>query len=205
MQQRRLLVAGSMAVLAIVVLWLPKPGRSEHISDYATCAAAGYPITDTEPPVCRGPGNQNYTGPHQNMAPDGPAYTSRNFQILVDGDLATGYQRGQQVITTQADWQAFWSKLHEGTNTSPPVIPVDFEVHDVVAFVQGRQSTDGYSLRVTAVLTSDSGSSLSFVEQSPGPLCPVVAKSSNRYLLIQTPKLPEPVSFKISDVAHDCR
>ncbi len=205
MVRRRWLAIGTLAALVLLVLLAPKSGHTEHITDFATCAAAGYPITDTEPPVCRGPGNQNFIGPAQNMAPTGPIYTTRTFQILVDGDLATNFERGQFHATTPQDWQELWQKLHSGTQTQPPIIPVNFDSNDVVAFVQGHHDTDGYSLRATAVLTSDTGSSLSFVEQAPGPLCPVSAKPSNRYLIIQVPKLTEPISYKVSDVAHDCR
>lgn len=205
MVQRHLIVVASMAIIVLVILWTPKPGHSDTVTDYASCTAAGYAVTDTEPPVCRGPGNQNYTGSVQNMAASGPAYTTNAFQILVDGDLATNFDRGQFLLTNSNDWQSFWQRVHAGTNTQPPLIPVDFGDHDVVAFVQGNQATDGYSLRSTAVLTSQTGSSISFVEQTPGPMCPVISRPSNRYLIIQTPKLIEPVSFKISTVTHDCR
>ncbi|HEY6737191.1 MAG TPA: protease complex subunit PrcB family protein [Candidatus Saccharimonadia bacterium] len=201
--RRPLLVWGAMLAAAAALLWLPLPGRVERIASYADCAAAGYPITESNPPVCHGP-KRAYVGPEADTASSGPALVSQPFTIYVTGDSHSDYPERQLVITNQADWEKFWADVHTAVTPRPPILSVDFNKLDVIAVSAGRQQTDGYSLRVTAVLASPAGSSVNVVKRVPTLSCPVNNTATNPYLIVTTAKLPAPVSFYTNTDPRHC-
>jgi hypothetical protein len=57
----QLLIAGLLGLALAVVLYA---GTTSRIDSYTACKDAGFPILDTEPPICRD-GLNNFTGSRQ--------------------------------------------------------------------------------------------------------------------------------------------
>lgn len=194
------LAAGS---LALAVFLVRPAGKPEIIESFQACREAGYVVTQSNPPVCHGPG-KSFTGPPLDAETLQPVVASLGMTTLVDGDTAGNYPKAQLVIANQAEWEKFWHDVHAGLSETPPLLPVDFTKHQVVAVTTGRLPTDGYTLRVTSISAGINGSTVNLVQGYPTTVCPVQTTPSNRYLIVQVDKLTAPVSFHISDEARPC-
>jgi hypothetical protein len=165
---------------------------------------AGYPLIQTDPPICKD-GPHNFTGTPLPQATPLPERHSQAFDILVDGDThGTVPAHSQKFIHNQSDWQSYWREVHSGLPTLPPIIPVDFTANDVVAVSLGRQATGGYGLKITSIDTTAAGTTVSLTESTPTITCVVTQAFSNRYLIVRTEKLTEPVIFRITSDKRHC-
>ena len=180
-------------------------GTTEPIDSFAACAQAGYPITDSNPPLCQN-GSANYLGtPVADAAPTTAPTTSSPFEILVDGDThAPTPAYGQIQIDTEAEWQGYWARAHASLPALPPLIPVDFATSTVIAASLGVQSNTGYQLKITAISTSVAGDIVDITESTPTITCPVTERPTNRYLIVRTTKLTAPTSFRITKEMRHC-
>lgn len=196
-------LAGGL-ILAIVVTIFFFAGRTEPIDSYEACVEAGYPVLESNPPVCRA-NNHNFTGTPLPIASPQEPTSSVLFELLVDGDTkAEQPVHGQQVITTQDQWQAYWAETHVGMSQSPPIIPVDFASSQVVVASLGIKPTGGYGLRVTSISASGRGTVVNLTETTPGQRCIVTDAQSNRYVIVRTPILTSPVNFNVNRAQRDC-
>ncbi|HEX3082621.1 MAG TPA: protease complex subunit PrcB family protein, partial [Candidatus Saccharimonadia bacterium] len=188
----------SLVLAAIVAIWITA-GYTEPIDSYTACVTAGYPVFDSNPPVCRA-GSRNFTGlPSPTPTPPAPV-TSVPFEILVDGDTHSPVPgHDQQLITTQSQWQTYWRSVHGGLPTLPPILPVDFSSSSVIGTSLGAKPTGGYSLKITSITTGSAGSVIDVTESTPTITCLVTQSITNRYLIVRTDTpLKDPVSFRIT-------
>jgi hypothetical protein len=200
-----MLMAVSTAALATILgLWLAsRAAPPPAIASYAQCAEAGYPVTASYPASCSD-GHHTWVGPGTAPASPPLAATAQPFDILVTGDSGGTYPQRQETITTAADWQHYWRTVHAGLASTPPLLPVDFTVNQVLALSEGRQATDGYNLKITAVTTSPAGTIVDVTESIPTVTCQVKSTPTNRYFIARTTKLPPPVTFRITTDRRHC-
>lgn len=192
------------AIVGVALVFIKLAGSTAPIDSYDACVEAGNPILETNPPICRD-GAHNFTGtPYPQASPAAPL-TSVPFDILVDGDThADTPAHSQQFISTQAHWERFWREVHTSLAATPPLIPVDFTTASVVAVSLGSRPTGGYGLKITNISTSSAGSVVSLTESTPIAACMVTQAATNRYLIVRTAKLAEPVSFRITTEDRRC-
>lgn len=176
--------------------------KTEALDSFANCAEAGYPVTDSNPPVCRD-GKYYVTGPPASTLPAATAVQSVPFDLLVSAETGTDTPRQQVVIRTQAAWSSWWGKVHAGLNI-PPLIPVDFATHSVVMIIGGPKETAGYGYKITAVSLGKRSSVIDTVESIPTLSCLVIPKRTNRYYIVRTIKLPDPVVFRNTEDRRHC-
>ena len=199
-QARRLTIIGGVVLGVLLIGWLIRALDTAAIDSYAACTAAGYPVQDTNPPVCV-VDDRNYIGP---VASDSPtaALTNQAFELLVDADSHGSYARDFKVITNQPQWQTFWGDIHASVSL-PPLISVDFGTSDVVALSAGVKPTGGYKMEIVNLTTSAKGTAVHITETTPVN-CIVTQSPTNPYYIIQTVKLPQPVNFIVTQAQHDC-
>lgn len=205
-RRHRLTIVLAIMLAAVVLLYIFRAKLTSPIDSYSACVEAGYPVTESEPPVCR-EGIHNFKGtPRPEPAPTlATGIENISFDILVDGDThATAPSHEQRLITTPAQWRAYWDQTHSGLSSIPPLLPVDFSASDVVGVSLGQMTTSGYGLKITGVTSTATGTIVSITESTPTITCAVAQQISNRYLIIRTPKLKTPVSFRISPVKRRC-
>jgi hypothetical protein len=200
---RWLIVSIAAAVLILLGTWLFESRVIEPVDSYAACVAAGNPVTETYPPLCRAHG-QTFTGP--GTAPPAPqsSAVSLPFELLVDGDSLGTYPHRQEVITSADQWQRYWREVHAGLPSTPPILPVDFSHNTVIALSLGRQPTGGANVKVANIMTSTAGTVVDVQESTPGDQCLVTQALTNPYFIVRTGHLPEPVSFRISSQKRNC-
>jgi hypothetical protein len=156
---RLVLVLSATGLLLWLGLLLFKPKLTTPIDSYATCATAGYPVSETSPPTCSD-GHHTYRGGDTAKSTPADALESVPFEILVDGDSGGKYPQTHEIITSGTGWERYWAKIHSGLTTLPPILPVDFSQSDVIALSEGQQPTTGYNLKITSITTSNSGSDI---------------------------------------------
>lgn len=194
-------LAGFAVFAAISAFWLLRGWETEAIDSFKSCTDAGYPITESNPPVCR-VGSRNFIGPVATTSPQ-PVVHNQSFELLVDADSRSDYPRGWQLIASQISWEAYWATVHKNISPLPPIIPVDFGTDDVIALSAGQKPTSGYKVEVTAVETSVTGTTVRLSETSPQG-CSSLQHITNPYYLVSTDKLTQPVSFVLSNKVHIC-
>jgi hypothetical protein len=200
---RRIVILIGIILMATLAAWLVRSRLTEPIDSYAACTQAGYPILDSEPPVCVAKGH-SFLGPRSYPTLTPEPVISQDFQLLVEGDSRGGYPKRQEVIATQAEWARYWNAVHAAIKPVPPILPVDFGASQVVALSEGRQPTGGYNLKITGITSTSAGTTIDVTEQTPDGGCVVAQGSSNRYYIVRTPKLPPPVSFRTTVEKHAC-
>jgi hypothetical protein len=202
--RRRYLQVILLCLLAIVIGTVKAAGNTAPIDSYAACIEAGYPVLGTEPPICRA-GNQNFTGTPSPPPPTAEPSDSVPFDVLVDGDTHDATPaHSQKLINTQSDWRAYWRSAHAGLPSIPPLIPVDFAKSSVVAVSLGAQPTSGYGLKITSINASETGSVINVTETTPTVTCAVAQMKTNRYLIVSSSKIAEPVTFRITSDKRSC-
>lgn len=200
----RVIVLIGTGLILILLAWLVRPGGTSPLDSFTQCALAGYSVSDTNPPICAA-AREVYLGPVASPTPAQIQLTTQNFELLVDGDSQSNYPRGWQVITTQAGWVKYWSQIHAALPSLPPLLPVDFSQLDVIALSEGHEPTSGYSLKITGIAAGPSGSVVDISESVPTITCSVTPNPpTNRYYIVDTAKLPAPVSFKLTPEPRHC-
>jgi hypothetical protein len=208
--RRRAIVLAAAGVWALILgAWALHAYSTELVDSYAKCADEGYPLSDTDPVTCTA-GGHTFLGPRPTAAPATAATEpatgeSVPFDILVNGDSGSDYPNRQEVIITDAAWRSYWRDIHAGQKNLPPLLPVDFTKNQVVALSEGQQSTGGYNLKVTSVVTGPRGSVVNVTESIPTVTCKVTQSITNRYFIVRTPVLRTPVSFRITTDHHRCQ
>jgi hypothetical protein len=171
--RRSLLVVGVVAWLFALGLWVLYATPTELVDSYTKCADEGYPVSDTDPPTCSA-GGRTFLGPHSTATPAvsaGDFGVAQPFEILVEGDSGGTYPNRQEVITSQAGWEAYWRSVHAGRSPLPPLLPVDFSKNHVVALSEGQKPTGGYNLKVTSVTSELKGTVVDVTESIPTITC----------------------------------
>ena len=203
-KRNRWLLIVLICVATPIALIAARPRPATHIDSYAACIEAGYPVLQTDPPICR-MGSRSFTATAAPQATAAPAVQSVDFEILVDGDTHGQLPTHRQdIIDSPAQWQDYWREVHSSLATLPPIIPVDFSTSTVVGVSLGAQATGGYGLKITGITTAESGTTISLTETTPTITCNVAQGLSNRYLIVRSPKLTQPVNFRIATDRRHC-
>ncbi len=203
-QQHRWLQLLLAFIGAVALALIVHAGTTSPIDSYAACIEAGNPVLETEPPICRD-GTHNFTGPPAPTLNLAASNTAVPFELLVDGDTHISVPAHRQdYIDSPAQWQAYWRQVHAGLASLPPIIPVDFAQSSVVAVSLGQQPTNGFGLKITNITTAKAGTTVNLTESTPTISCTVAQTVTNRYVIVRTAKLTEPVSFRITSQKRRC-
>jgi len=196
-------IALSLTLAGIVAIFIAA-GYTSPIDSYNACVEAGNPILETDPPICRD-GVHNFTGTPLPSRTPAPEVSTIPFEILVDGDThGSSPAHAQVTINNQTDWQHYWQTTHANISPLPPLLPVDFTTSNVVAAGLGSKTTSGYGLKITSITASTAGTVVNLTESTPTITCTVAQVISDRYLIVRTPKLTDPVSFRITSEKRHC-
>jgi hypothetical protein len=197
-------VAALIIAISVIAIFL-SPHRVASINTYSECVEAGYPVIESDSPICR-VGSRSFIGPLKPKSAAQPALSSVSFDILVNGDTGNSLPTHMQtLIDTQQQWNEYWHSVHAGLVTLPPIIPVNFDTSSVVAFSLGPKNTSGYGITVTNIAVSTIGSTVDVTEATPTIGCSVTNTLTNRYLIIRSIKLISPVTFRTTAQKRQCK
>lgn len=99
------------------------------------------------------------------------------------------------VIADETAWRSFWQGIVAGVSPQPPVPPIDFTRHMVLAATMGNRSSGGYAIGIDSVFLS--GSTLYAVVRStaPGSDCGVAAVLTAPATAVRVDRRTGPVRF----------
>ena len=124
----------------------------------------------------------------------------------IDEGPHTGHSPGEFVFTNADNFHAFW-QAHK-PDTQPP--QVNFQEQMVLAMLIGERPTTGYYVETVEVclngLNDPSGPRIdvTYVENVPGPNCPVEPVVTTPFQIIVIPKFEFPVVFHQVVSFYDC-
>jgi hypothetical protein len=203
--KRRSIIGLTVAFLAIIVwLVLIRAMDTEAIDSFNRCVEAGNPVSGSNPPTCT-EGNHYFMGPLATPEPVGETMVSQPFQVMVDGDSGGIFPRSSQVINDPDTWQDYWRWIHDSEGQLPPILPVDFSKNSVIVISEGQQQTSGYVYKVTGIMVGDSRTTVEIRESIPTITCKVKNTKTNRYHIVKTEKLKDPVVFRESVEHRKCQ
>ena len=204
--RRRPLLAGMAVALWGVVAagsLVVSSSATSPLDSFAACAEAGYPVSDGEVVTCVA-GNATFRGSPEKRAEAAEAVATETFTLLASADSGTATPREQIVIRSQDQWAAWWVTIHSGL-VQPPIIPVNFATSNVVLIVGGPKQTTGYNYKVTGITRGIRTTVIDTSESIPTIGCPVQPQRSNRYYIVRTLPLPDPVVFRNSSQSRYCK
>lgn len=201
--RQRWVLAG--AFLCIILVWslLIRALETSPVDSFLRCVDAGNPVTDSNPPTCTD-GKQYYVGPYASPDASSEPMKSLQFQILVDGDSGGNFPRSTELINDQTSWIEYWGWVHNSRSVLPPLLPIDFATSSVIAVSEGKQQTSGYVFKITGVSTGKRGTVIDIRESIPTVTCRVSVIPTNRYFIVRTEKVKEPISFRYSTEKRKC-
>ena len=109
-----------------------------------------------------------------------------------------------QVVRSQADWAALWTRIsaRSGEPHAPP--PVDFSRDMLLAAGMGTRPTGGFAIEIDRVAEGDAELVAHVVRTSPGPRCGVTSALTQPVDVAAVPRSPKPVRWTFRDQVRDC-
>jgi hypothetical protein len=179
--------------------------RYKVVHNFDECVDADYPFSDEDPQVCTDPKGHKFV--HTSAAQEPvPPQTALSFDTLVFSNNGP-VKAERTVITNQADWAAFWKRIHTHLSFKPTLIPVDFTKKQVVAVVSGQHPTPGYYTKVEEVTQNEDVVLVAVDESSPPAGCTIPGGPISPYHLIQIDKTTLVVRFAIRQniISANCK
>ncbi|HEX6939025.1 MAG TPA: protease complex subunit PrcB family protein [Longimicrobiales bacterium] len=112
--------------------------------------------------------------------------------------------RRRDVITTRAEWQAFWNELM-ATRTPRPALPaVDFDRETVLVAAMGRQPTGGYAIEIEQVYRAPDEVVAVVAETRPGEGCMTAQAITAPVFVARIERAGLPIRFVETERVQDC-
>lgn len=123
--------------------------------------------------------------------------------------LALSYASGissamREVIASEADWQAFWTRYQANMSPAQPAPTIDFTQRMVIVAAMGGQPTGGYSIRIDYVVHNGNGYDIGVVETSPGSSCTVTQAVTSPVAAVVVPVVDGEVHFFEQKKVQEC-
>lgn len=168
----------------------------------AALAALSAPASSCAPSRPDLPAEETPDVEHDERIPD-DARPVETETVLTEQN--SGIEGSRRVaIRDEADWERFWSEVHDGRMPSPRAPEIDFGSDMVLAATMGRRSTGGYSIAIEPVL--ETGDRLYAVvrETSPGEGCMVTQALTAPATAVRVPRTEGEVTFVEREETRDC-
>ena len=101
-------------------------------------------------------------------------------------------------------WEEAWNELVSNIAPAPERPAVDFTEQRAVLIAMGQQSTGGYAIEVSALVSDEGSLTVHFVERAPGPTCITTQALTAPALVLAVPRGAGPIDFERTRVVTDC-
>jgi hypothetical protein len=109
------------------------------------------------------------------------------LQMLDSGAYCGIDEAGQQLITSQAEWEKLWKAFSANRMPAPPPMKVDFSEHAVVACFMGTQTSGGHEVTLEKARVEGSRLYLDIYHLHPGRYCITTSAITQPYALALVP------------------
>lgn len=91
------------------------------------------------------------------------------------------------VVTSAADFEALWKKIHASVEPVPPVPAIDWATAQVVAAFAGQKPSGGHDVQMRRLVAGAEGTVVEFADVPPPEDAMTTMMMSSPYLLLQVP------------------
>lgn len=112
--------------------------------------------------------------------------------------------REREALRSQAEWEAFWTRIEHGSSPKSPPPAVDFAREMVVLAAMGSRGTGGYLITVDSVTATAAATHVFVTERSPGRSCVTTQAVTHPVDAVVVPDLGRQVRFHERIVVHEC-
>jgi hypothetical protein len=92
-----------------------------------------------------------------------------SFEIILDETTSGLHERLREVVRDEARWAQLWERIHEGVTPRPPLPPVDFSRHMLIAAATGTRLTGGFDVAIRTVTARADRLEVEVFESCPAP------------------------------------
>jgi len=135
---------------------------------------------------------------------DGESTAEHPFEAILAA-AHTGLAEGRrEVIRDEASWVRIWSEIHAGATPAPPLPPVDFAQHMLIAVALGTRPSGGFGVKVRSVATRGERLEVAVVESCPAAGAMVTQSLTQPVEVVRAPRLAQTPTFRETRAAS-CR
>jgi hypothetical protein len=129
-------------------------------------------------------------------ASDGENETQHPFEAILAAAHTGLAERRREVIRDQASWARLWSEIHAGLTPAPPLPPVDFAQHMLIAVALGTRPSGGFGVKVESVTTRGGRLEIAVVEACPAAGAMVTQALTQPAEVVRCPRLTQTPTFR---------
>lgn len=111
----------------------------------------------------------------------------------------------QLVIKDSAEWKKVWERIHSTQSPVPPLPKIDFSREMVVLAALGSRATGGHGIVVDRAYECDNKVVVIVSRHVPGKNCFTTQALTQPVDIVLMPKTDRPVTFKETEVVHECK
>jgi hypothetical protein len=129
---------------------------------------------------------------------------SLRLETLAAGAYSGCEASADRLISTTAQWAAFWTELHAGQGPEPARPAVDFSAQSVLASCLGTRPSGGHAIRITGVHHAGGQLQVTARETAPGPGCAVTQALTQPYHVISVDRVAGGATFTRDTTVQGC-
>ena len=118
------------------------------------------------------------------------------FQAILAAAHTGLAERRREVIRDPASWARLWSEIHAGLTPAPPLPPVDFAQHMLIAVALGTRPSGGFGVKVENVTTRGGRLEIAVVEACPAAGAMVTQSLTQPVEVVRAPRLAQTPTFR---------
>jgi hypothetical protein len=128
--------------------------------------------------------------------PGDPRDIEHPFETLLAEAHSGLAEPRREVVRDEAGWARLWADIHAGVTPAPPLPPVDFGRHMLVAVASGTRPSGGFAIRVRSVATRGGKLEVVVLETCPAPDAMVTLELTQPVEVVRVPRLEQPAAFQ---------
>jgi len=194
--RKKHLIFGIIAGCIFSVIFLVYLGinniKSNSITSFQECSAAGFEIMESYPRQCNAYGKNFVEVIEENDL--------ENEILQIDKGEGGGnllMKRGNYIINSSEEW----NRIFGNSGIDPDI---DFNEKTVIAIVMGQKTSGGYSVTLKQLEVEEGEIKFMVEEAVPGENCLVTQALTNPYQIVAIGKTQKSISFVGSTIIDDC-
>lgn len=171
------------------------------IKSYDKCVAYGYPVSGTTPQICTA-SNKTFRG--LNLPKVDIISVDVPFQTISSVNGSGNYPEKNDIITNQVDWQQYWDRINQSSETKPVLPTIDFSKKVIVGISQGPYRSRSVGIQILSVKTSSDDTVVNALVYKPGQTCKAESVTLDPTAIIAFDKQSSPILFNIRVQSKEC-
>jgi hypothetical protein len=135
---------------------------------------------------------------------NGAGTTQHPFETILFASHTGVTERRREVIRDEASWARLWAEIHAGFTPAPPLPPVDFSQHMLIAVALGTRPSGGFGIKVRSVTSRGESLEVAVLESCPAPGTMVTLSLTEPVEVVRAPRLAQTPTFRETRAAS-CR